>query len=455
MIKPDRTRTPLWLVAWVALLLLACVGVLRSVGAYPRWDFLGLLALAGAGAVAWWVRVRGGGVGAGRPRRGWWPARRQAVAYLGPGLAGTAALVLTLSVTSASEQQQAILSEGFETSRVQILSVEDVERVDSKQLTRYYSKATVALPEGEQPASATGDLVTARPPAPGDTTWALHAPDDPSLGVILGSRSEVDALTGGPLPLNVLWTVLFPLLLFAGLGVHEFRQPSPRKRLTGWCASGGCASVPLRVGSVSAGRYWIRAPKTRSGYRRSDVRPALVLTSQGGNRVSFFVERCLPPDALASDLGAAPGRLYWPTGEADGPSELGVPAVLLLDDGRYLYGTVPASGLGGDREGVVRHEHVPEDIDRFRAVGPYTVHRPGLHRPGVAGAVLGFGCAVLLATGLGSGGADWLLTPLLVLLFAAPATGQWLTARNRTRALHALREETDGFDPADPERVAR
>lgn len=448
---------------WLGVAALTVLLLVREVAPYPRWDLLACLGVVGAASL-WWLRqVHERGVGpsggafgsAARPVKGWWPMRRSALTGAAMMLLA-APLVLLLVSAESSTPTLAEIRDGTPTAgRAEVREVHDVRKYSGRSGNSYTSEVTVALRGGgaagggeRQPYRATVQAFESA--ERGDLVWALHDEDDPGAGAVLDTDAdELRALLGESVsPLSLLGAGGL-VLCAAAVALFAFRASRPERLAKPFTEHDGGVCVLRTDGGFegTAGRYLRYNPRAAGDLSTSEISPALRLRTHEGHR-DLFVDRSLDPGALSADVGGTPGRLYLRAGGgASSGSGGAVPALLVLDDGRYVYGrTAPPEPSVGE----------PEPFSPpvgLRAVGPYAIWAGRAFRPLVAGLGMAFAVAVLMAAGAGSGAgyAEALGRPLVAVAALSPLAGLMLTARRVTVGLRALQARTHGAEPADPE----
>ncbi|GGX45606.1 hypothetical protein [Streptomyces noursei] len=219
----------------------------------------------------------------------------------------------------------------------------------------------------------------------------LYAPDAPSLGIILTPRRHLASLLGGP-------------------------------------ASPGEMVMLATFSALPTALFLMRV---RSGAKNG-------------------AEPATPQQALASALEDQAGWLYWAP-VAEDPPDWSVPALLILDDDRYVFGLTPPGSVVDLPQGEPVNLPVL-DARPMRAVGPYALWQPAVHgpdalwQPAVHGpGSYGFGLA-FLAVCLIVAGVDYDGGPLLSMCFLTAAGGPLasllLIQRLRTTYLRRLAQQT-------------
>ncbi|MEN2419040.1 hypothetical protein AABB02_13135 [Streptomyces rimosus] len=177
---------------------------------------------------------------------------------------------------------------------------------------------------------------SSQPPHPGGRFPGLYAPGDLAAGIILETLAQLRSLLGGPagpqdLVVLGVWS-LFPLAC-AGAALRRRAAALPWDGVSG---DGEPRMLRVRIAGPSAGDRLGR-PVNGSKTYGPPPSPALRLISPSGSR-DLLLERCLDPVPLAEALMGAEGRPYWAPKPDDQP-EYSVPALLVLNDSRYLRGT--------------------------------------------------------------------------------------------------------------------
>lgn len=427
---------------WSSIAALSGCLLVRGVAPYPRWDALACLAAVAASALWWlWLVREGEEQQAGAPAlrtTGWWPRRRSLWAAAAmTGLCVPLAL-LGLSAGESTPQLAQIRSGDPVIADAEVQQVHSVHRYSGKNSTSYTSTVTVRLGEAEGARLLSGEVRGKEPARQQDKVWALFAEEQPRAGSVLDtSRSELRSLLGGPAPVAGVLITVYATALCALLLVTGFLNARLKQLRKPFSASGqDVRQVPAEVTGAGAGQYLRHDPKSAGSLRRSELQPALLLHTAEGRR-TLFVDRCLDAEGLAGALQGRCGRLYSADGQVpEEEPEAGRPAFLILDEQRYVYGTVTgAAGASGQQ--VTDGSPLPGGV---HAVGPYSVWRWRVFRPLVLGLAVTFVCAVLMATGAGAGngyGAG-LLWPLVGAGVASPVAGMLLVARKVTRLLREV-----------------
>ncbi|WP_158813368.1 hypothetical protein [Streptomyces rimosus] len=430
--------------------------LLRKVAPYPRWDLLGCLAVCAAAMLAWW-RSASGRTGSGwkasaRPvpeggrRIRWWPERRVPLILLVLTAWPLPLFLLFSSVADGSPQVAAIRAHSPRLSDVTIVQVHHSYLKKGKGYSYYESAVTVTIPvrDGDGDA-ATGrpgkgaprlksTMRSPQPPHPGDSFPGLYAPSDLTAGVILDTRAQLRSLLGGragPQDLVMLgvWGI-FPLAC-AGTA---FRRRAAALPWDGVFSDGEPRMLRVRVVAAGAGDRFGRPISGSKSYGPL-LSPALRLISSSESR-DLLLERCLDPIPLAEALMGAEGRLYWAPKPEDRP-EYSVPALLVLDDGRYIRGTTTIGTPPHAPAGEPVTEPLPENLQAIRPVGPYLLWQPQVHRPGLVCFTAAFLAVTLLVSGAGYGNGSLRLACFLV-AGAGPIVGLALINRWRTHYLRQL-----------------
>ncbi|UNO41118.1 hypothetical protein [Streptomyces sp. MST-110588] len=438
--------------------------LVRKIAPYPRWDLLGCLAVSAVAVLAWWRKASGRTrsrrtVFAGRATRAsawpipgergilWWPGRRFPFVLLVLLMLPLPIVMLYLSSTGSSPQVAAILAHGPRISDVTVAQVHHSYFKQGKGYSYYESAVTVMVPVGD------GDAAPSRPgkgmprlrsvvesstrPHPGSRFPGLYAPDHLAAGIILDTRGQLRSLLGGPagprdLVMLGLWSIL-PL----GCAVFAFRKRAASLPWDDVPGDGEARMLRVRVvgAGAGAGDYLNRRMERASKPGKPELRPTLRLNSPSGSR-DLLLERCLDPVQLAEALHGVQGRLYWAPKPEDRP-EYSVPALLVLDDGRYVRGDTINGTPPGTPAGEPVAEPLPNDQQAIRPVGPYVLWQPQVHRPGLVGCAVAFLAVVLLVSGAGYGNAT-LRNACLVVAGAGPVVGLALIRRRRTHYLRRL-----------------
>lgn len=456
MRERDRATASASAIAWAgAAAFLVCL-LVREVAPYPRWDLLACLVASAGAVLVWWLRASGGfvpvgrtvrepvrSVAAARRRTRWWPERRLELVILALTALPLPLVMLFLSTTANTPQLAAILAHDPRISQVTIAQIHHSYLKDGRNYRYYESAVTVAVAatgrSGTGMPRLEGTVQTSQPPRPGDRFPGLYAADDPAAGVVLDSRAELRALLGGragsgDLAMPALYS-LFPL----ASAVAAFRPRAAPRPSDGVFGKGETRMLRVRVADAGAGDR-LRRPIRASQQAGPLLSPALRLASSSGSR-DLLLERCLDPVPLADALKGCGGRLYW-TPEAEDRPEWSTPALLVLDDGRYIrgatpIGTPPEAPTGEPLTGT---GSLP-DLEPNRPVGPYALWQPHVHKPGVICFGIAFLAVVLLVSGVGYGG-GLLGTALSLVAAAGPIVGVLLIGRRRTRYLRQLVQRT-------------
>ncbi|MEV0375670.1 hypothetical protein AB0I10_38995 [Streptomyces sp. NPDC050636] len=453
MRERDRATASASAIAWAGAAAFVVCLLARKVAPYPRWDLLACLVVSAGAVLVWWLRASGRLAPAGRAapeparsvaagrRTRWWPERRLELVLLALTALPLPLVMLLLSTTANTPQVDAILAHHPRISQVTIAQVHHSYLKDGRNYRYYESAVTVTLAatgrSGKGAPRPKGTVQTSQPPHPGDRFLGLYAADDPTAGVILDSRAELRALLDGragpgDLAMLALYS-LFPL----GAAVAALRPRAAPLASDGVFGDGDTRMLRVRLVGAGAGDR-LRRPVSASKQAGPLLSPALRLASSSGDR-DLLLERCLDPVPLAEALKGSWGRLYW-TPRAEDRPEWSTPALLVLDDGRYVRGattrgTPPEAPAGEAVSGPL------PDVETSRPVGPYALWQPHVHRPGVICFGIAFLAVVLLVSGVGYDG-GMLGTALPLVAAAGPTVGVMLIGRRRTCYLRQLVQQT-------------
>ncbi|MEU8783892.1 hypothetical protein [Streptomyces sp. NPDC048637] len=437
--------------AWAgAAAFLICL-LVRKIAPYPRWDLLACLAVSAGAVLMWWLRASGRlapagraatepdrSVTVGRRRTRWWPERRIELVILALTALPLPLVMLFLSTTASTPQVTAILAHHPRIVEVTITQVHHSYLKDGRNYRYYESAVTVAATgrSGKGSPWPKGTVQTSHPPHPGNRFLGLYATDAPAAGIILDSRAELHALLGGhagpgDLALLALYS-LFPLVF----AVAALRARAASLASEGVFGDGGTRMLRVRLAGVGAGDR-LRRPVGTSKQAGPVLSPALRLASSSGTR-DLLLERCLDPVPLADALKDSQGRLYW-TPRANDRPEWSTPALLVLDDGRYLRGATAIGTPTQAPTGEPVTGFLP-GLEPGRPMGPYALWQPHVHTPGVLCFAAAFIAVVLLVSGVGSGG-EALPTACLLVVASGPLAGVLMIGRRRTRYVRQLAQQ--------------
>ncbi|BDM70772.1 hypothetical protein HEK616_42590 [Streptomyces nigrescens] len=452
MRKRDAGTALATAVAWGgAAAFLICL-LVRKVAPYPRWDLLACLAVSAGAVLAWWLRASGrwlpaGGATPAPPRPGptgrrrlrWWPARRLAYVVLALTAVPLPLVMLFLSTTAATPQLAAILAHHPRISEVAIAEVHHSYLKNSRNYRYYESAVTVTVSPADRPSRGTarlkGTVQTSQLPQLGDRFAGLYAADAPGAGVILDRRAELRALLGGPAgPGDLVMLALYSLFPLSAAAAALRPRAAPHAS-DGIFGDGEPRMLRVRIVGPGAGNL-LRRPTAPGAAKQPGplLSPSLRLASSHGPR-DLFLDRCLDPVSFADTLQGAQGRLYWTPRTEDRP-EWSTPALLVLDDGRYVRGTTPIGTPPETPMGEPVSDTHP-DPEPTGPVGPYALWQPHVHTPGAICFGAAFLAVVLLVTGVGYDGGV-LRTACLVVAAAGPVVGVLMIGPRRTRYLRRL-----------------
>ncbi|MEU9125491.1 hypothetical protein AB0C96_37645 [Streptomyces sp. NPDC048506] len=456
MRERDRAVAAAAAVAWAGAAAFVVCLVVRMVAPYPRWDLLACLAVSAAAVLTWWLRARSGLADAERTvsarvrpvpverrRTRWWPESRSALVVLALVALTLPLVMLSFLTKESTPQLAAITAHGPRIGEVTITQVHHSVLKTGRNSRQYESEVAATALGGGRSGKETlwleGTVKTPESPRPGDRSPGLYAPGDPAAGVIMDSRAELRSLLGGPAGPREL-TVLgisgsFVLLCVGGaLCTRVVTRGS-----VGVFGAGKTRMLRVRITGAGAGNRLLR-PASLDTARRPmpTLTPSLRLASSSGGR-DLLLERCLDPVPLAAAFKDGQGRLYWTPREGDRP-EWSAPALLVLDDGRYIRGAT----LIGTPSDAAAGEPVSgpfSDAKRSRPVGPYAVWQPQVHTPGAICFGAAFLAVVLLVSGIGQDNGV-LRTACLLVAGAGPLVGVLAIGRRRTRYLRQLVQQT-------------
>ncbi|MFJ9619199.1 hypothetical protein [Streptomyces noursei] len=444
--------------AWAGAAAFVICLLVRKIAPFPRWDLLACLAFSAVAFLAWWLRATGRwGSRIGRVvpptfglkmGRRWWPPLRGICTVFTVWLLVGPFLLLALSASDNSSQLAAITRHDYRYAPVTITKIHHRYQNSYKGGTTYTYVVTVEAPgpgEHNEALQLKGQLTSASGRwTTGDRlAGGLYAPDAPSLGIILTPRRHLASLLGGPAsPGEMVMLAVFsalPLALFlmcVRSGAKNGAEPATPQSVLG---DRPARRLRVRIAGGTAGeRLSAPDPKKSSRDPQRTLSPALRLASPSGTR-DLFIDRCLAPQALASALEDQAGWLYWAP-VAEDPPDWSVPALLILDDDRYVYGLTPPGSVADLPQGEPVNLPLP-DARPLRAVGPYALWQPAIHGPGLYGFGLGFLAVCLIVAGVDHDGG-----PLLSLCFLTAAGGPLvsllLIQRLRTTYLRRLAQQT-------------
>ncbi|MGW9431879.1 hypothetical protein ACWHA1_28560 [Streptomyces decoyicus] len=456
MRERDRVVAVAATLAWAgAAAFLVCL-VVRKVAPYPRWDLLACLTVSAGAVLTWWLRARRWSADVERPasardrsapvgrtRTRWWPEGRFQFVLLALVALTMPLVMLFLSTRASTPQLAVITAHSPRIAEVTITQVHHSVLKTGKSSSHYESEVTATAMGGGRAGKGAlrleGTVNTPEPPRPGDRSLGLYAPGAPAAGVIMDSRAELRSLLGGlPGPQELMALGVCGLFTLAG-AAGVLRTHAAARATAGVFGVGETRMLRVRVAGVGAG-YRLWRPTTLDGTKRPTplLTPSLRLASSSGGR-DLLLERCLDPVPLAAALKDRQGQLYWMPRVGDRP-EWSVPALLVLDDGRYVRGATPL-GTSVDTapgEPVAGPRPAPEPI---RPALPYAVWQPQVHTPGAICFGAAFFAVVLLVSGVGYGGGA-LRTTCLLVAAAGPLVGVLAIGRRRTCYLRQLMQKT-------------
>ncbi|SHL83157.1 hypothetical protein SAMN05216268_106348 [Streptomyces yunnanensis] len=442
-------------VAWGgAAAFLICL-LVRKVAPYPRWDLLACLAVSVGAVLVWWLRASRRPVPAdlaksdpdrpgpaGRRRTRWWPERRLELVLLALTALPLPLVMLLLSMTASTPQVATILAHHPRISDTTVRQVHHSYLKNGRNYRYYESAVTVTIVangrSGEEMPRLKGTVQSPQPPHPGDRFPGLYAADAPTAGVILDSRAELRAVLGGPAGPRDLVILAIYSLIPVGAAVAALRARAVPQASDGVFDNGETRMLRVRIAGASAGNH-LRRPTIRGTPKQPGavLKPSLRLAAPSGNR-DLLLDRCLDPVPLADTLKDAQGHVYW-TPRAEDRPEWSTPALLILDNGRYVRGAMPIGTPGEAPPGVPVTGSLP-DLETNSPVGPYVLWQPHIHKPGVICFGAAFLAVVLLASGMGSGDGVMRTAGLLVAA-AGPFVGVLAIERRREHYLRHLLQQ--------------
>ncbi|MGY5136600.1 hypothetical protein ACWGJW_30145 [Streptomyces nigrescens] len=266
---------------------------------------------------------------------------------------------------------------------------------------------------------------------PVDGRMALRAVPDGSLPTRVRAYGE-DAPGSGPEPLALSGGAC------AGYAALALREGTSLRPFHADLIARRSHMLRVRITGAGAGLHFPRPGRTDGPKRHRRLHPALRLTAPSGGR-DLYIDRCLDPVPLAEVLENRSGWLYWrprPDGQP-GWSEL---ALLVLDDGRFVVGATPGGPVPDGHAGAPGGASVTRSLpspEPTRAVGPYVVWQPHVHRPGLLAFAVGYLSVCLIAAGIGYGNGT-ALGLCLATTVLGPALGPLLIARRRSTCLRSL-----------------
>ncbi|QHC24872.1 hypothetical protein [Streptomyces sp. GS7] len=434
-------------VSWAGVAAFVVCLLVRKVAPYPRWDLLACLAVSGGATVAWW-RVARRPTGARPEKRAgharWWPGRRGGLVALALTILAMPLLLLMTSAAATTPELAAIVHGGPVLSCVTVQEIHSTSHNQSRNFTEYTSTVSVALPDGRRGTHLTTESVTtSHPLKKGDRVWALHSSTGATPGAILSpSHDELHSLLNGRV--SAYEAVLLALwgCFTAALAALDLREGTSLRHLNADLAAGRSHMLRVRIAGPAAGFHFPYPGRTGKPTRRRQLSPSLRLTSPDGGSRDLFLDRCLDPVPLAEALDGLQGWLYW-TPRPNGQLGWTEPAVLVLDDGRYALGATPDGPPPDANAGAPLGEPVTHPLPSpkpARAVGPYILWQPHIHKPGVIAFGFAFLSVCLIAAGIGYGNSTALGTCLATAALG-PIIGLLLIGRQRTRYLGSLQGE--------------
>ncbi|MGW8555369.1 hypothetical protein [Streptomyces tubercidicus] len=461
MRERDRAVASASAVAWAGAAAFLAVLLARKVAPYPRWDLLACLAVSGGGVAMWWWatarrpatgRGPGGARGPGRggrtagwPRRtgrtAWWPARRSGLVGLALWALFLPLAMLGFSAVDSTPQLAEITHGGPVLSRLTVEAVRSTSRSQENHGgVHYTSSVSVAVPDGRGTRLTTEEVTTSEPPEQGDGVWALHASRDAAAGALLSpSRDELRALLGGTASGHEMLLLALSGCACAGYAALALREGTSPRRIDADLLAGRSHMLRVRITGPGAGLHFPRPGRGDGPKRHRRLHPALRMTAANGDR-ELYLDRCLDPVPLAKVLEGQSGWLYW-TPRPDGRPGWSEPALLVLDDGRFLMGATPDGPIPDRYAGAPAGEPVTQPLpspEPARAVGPYVLWQPHIHTPGLVAFGVGFLSVCLIAAGVGYGNGA-ALGICLAAAVLGPAVGLLLIARRRSAYLRGLR----------------
>ncbi|WP_159030704.1 hypothetical protein [Streptomyces sp. 769] len=445
MRERDRAAASAGAVAWAGVAAFVVCLLVRKVAPYPRWDLLACLAVSGAATVAWW-RMAQRPAGASPKRRAehtrWWPGRRGGMVALALTILAMPLLLLMTSAAATTPELAAIVRGGPVLSRVTVQEIHSTRRNQSRNFIEYTSTVSVALPDGPRCTHLTTEsITTSHPLNKGERVWALHPSTGVAPGAILSpSRDELRSLLSGRVSgyeavLLAMWGCFT-----AVLAVLDLREGTSLRHLNADLVAGRSHMLRVHIAGPGADFHLPYPGRTGNFPRRRQLSPALRLTSSDGGSRDLFLDRCLDPVPLAKALDGLHGWLYW-TPRPNGQSGWTEPALLVLDDSRYLLGATPdgppPEAHAGAPHGYPVTQRLPSPKPA-RAVGPYILWQPRIHKPGIISFGIAFLSACLITAGIGYGNPP-ALGACLATTALGPVIGLLLIGHQRTRYLHSLR----------------
>ncbi|MEU8785386.1 hypothetical protein [Streptomyces sp. NPDC048637] len=437
-------------VAWAgAAAFLVCL-LVRKVAPYPRWDLLACLAVSGGAVAMWWWRARKptGSTGprgarsrgrAGRAR--WWPARRSGLVGLALWALFLPLAMLAFSAVDTTPRLAEITHSGPVLSRLTIKAVHSTSRSQENHGgVHYNSSVSVAVPGTHGTRLTTEEVTTSKPLRKGDGVWALHSSRNAAAGALLSpSQDELRALLDGTASGHEMLLLALSGCACAGYAALALREGTSPRRFNADLIANRSRMLRVRITGAGAGLHFPRPARTDGAKRHCRLHPALRLTASSGDR-ALYLDRCLDPVPLAKVLASRSGWLYWRPGP-DGQPGWSEPALLVLDDGRFVMGATPDGPIPDRHAGAPAGEPVTQPLpspEPTRAVGPYVLWQPQVHKPGLIAFGVGFLSVCLIAAGIGYGNGTALAICLATTVLG-PTAGLLLIARRRSAYLRGLR----------------
>ncbi|MFI1496131.1 hypothetical protein [Streptomyces platensis] len=450
MRERDRAVASASAVAWAGVAaFLVCV-LVRKVAPYPRWDLLACLSVSG-GAVTLWCWLARKPAGSTEPRRArsperagrarWWPARRSGMVGLALWVLFMPLAMLGFSAVDTTPKLAEITHSGPALSRLTVKAVHSTSRSQENHGgVHYNSSVSVAVPGTHGTRLTTEEVTTSKPPREGDGVWALHSSRNAAAGAILSpSQDELRSLRDGTVSGQEILLLALSGGACAGYAALALREGTSLRHFNADLIARQSHMLRVRITGAGSGLHFPRPGHTDGPKRHRRLHPTLRLTASNGDR-HLYIDRCLDPVPLEKVLESQSGWLYWRP-RPDGQPGWSEPALLVLDDGRFVVGATPDGPIPDRLAGAPAGEPVTQPLPSpapTRAVGPYVLWQPHVHKPGLIAFGVGFLSVCLIAAGIGYGNGT-ALGVCLATTVLGPTVGLLLIARRRNAYLRSLR----------------